>query len=69
MPARKITINGVSNSFEWQVGNTTRFIRFEDITEFNDEVGTVFIGNTICQVPANELERFKTEYTGWRKQR
>lgn len=55
--------------FEWQVGNTTRFIKFEDVTEFNDRVGTVFIGNTICQVPANELERFKTEYTGWRKNR
>lgn len=67
MPARKITINGVSNSFEWQVGNTTRFIKFEDITGFIDEIGIAFIDNTICQVPANELDRYKAEYHEWLK--
>lgn len=66
MPARKITFNGVPNSFEWQVGNTTRFIKFEDITEIDSTSSAnefyVFIGETSHIVPMNEYERFIDEF-------
>lgn len=72
MPARKITINGVSNSFEWQVGNTTRFIKFEDITDQDlQDLRTdnarlsVFCGETEHTVPLTEAERFYREYLEW----
>lgn len=69
MPARKITINGVSNSFEWQVGNTTRFIKFEDITGLDSMSSTnefyVFIGKTSQIVPMAEYERFIDEFGKW----
>ncbi|MGK4178837.1 hypothetical protein [Lapidilactobacillus dextrinicus] len=69
MPARNITINGVSNSFEWQVGNTTRFIRFEDITNYNYASAIVACGSTLNALPPEEMDRFEFEYKEWRKQR
>lgn len=77
MPARKITINGVSNSFEWQVGNTTRFIRFEDVWGINvrkKNNGTFEVkcinGYNITTsrniVPSSEYERFMEELKIWR---
>lgn len=55
--------------FEWQVGNTTRFIKFEDITEITSvEDGYAFYvmcGKTTNIVPESEHERFDCEYTDW----
>lgn len=70
MPARKITINGVSNSFEWQVGNTTRFIRFEDVTavkNFNwlNQTVDVVCGKTINRMPASVFNELADEYHEW----
>ena len=80
MPARKITFNGVPNSFEWQVGNTTRFIKFEDVWGINvrDKNNGTFevecsngynIPSTSNIVPASEYDRFMKELKIWRDNR
>lgn len=72
MPARNITFNGVSNSFEWQVGNTTRFIKFADITGLGrfswiERIVEVKCGKTIHTLPVKEFDRLSDEYHEWRK--
>lgn len=55
--------------FEWQVGNTTRFIKLEDITGLDSMSSTnefyVFIGKTSQIVPMAEYERFIDEFSKW----
>lgn len=70
MPARNITFNGVPNLFEWQVGNTTRFIKFNDITDVKkpDKSGTFDVEEcyqSIHIVPASEYKRFNEQYRDW----
>lgn len=73
MPARNITFNGISNSFEWQVGNTTRFINFNTVTdvEYKEDCSTfyVYCGQTIVSVPNELREQFKAKYEEWKKQK
>lgn len=59
----------MNNSFEWQVGNTTRFIKFADITKVDSksskEAFFVHCNKTMQIVPINELERFNQEHADW----
>lgn len=64
-----IEIGKVTQMFEWQVGNTTRFIKLEDITGLDSMSSTnefyVFIGKTSQIVPMAEYERFIDEFSKW----
>lgn len=58
--------------FEWQVGNTTRFIKFEDITDqglqdlrTDNARLSVSCGETEHAVPLTEADRFYREYLEW----
>ena len=53
--------------FEWQAGNTTRFTKLEDITSFSYESGIAACGNTLCEIPVSEIDRFEAEYHEWLK--
>lgn len=60
--------------FEWQVGNTTRFMYFKDLTGINVadmQKGSfeAVCGATSQILPASEYERFMEELKIWRDNR
>ena len=55
----------MKSEFTWQLGNTTRFIKFKDITSFSYESGVAACGNTLCLIPVTEIDRFEAEYKEW----
>lgn len=59
----------MTDTFEWQVGNSIRFIKFADITKVDSksskEAFFVHCDKTMQIVPIKEFERFNQEHADW----